>query len=78
MKVLEELRAMASMPGPAAKLSGELCKITQQYKNKEFSKEEYEFLVNEIVDVRAQQETANDEIACRYIIESAKMLLSAM
>jgi hypothetical protein len=72
--MIEQLRELAGMGGPAAKLANELLVIRQQYESNELSLEEYQFLVKEIADVRAQQELASDEIACRYIVAAATAL----
>jgi hypothetical protein len=72
--MIEQLRELAGLGGPAAKLANELLVIREQYEANELSLEEYQFLVQEIADVRAQQELASDEIACRYIIAAARAL----
>jgi len=73
--MLEQLRELVGMGGPAAKLANELLVIREQYESNELSLEEYRFLLKEISDVRAQQELANDELACRYIIAAASAML---
>jgi hypothetical protein len=76
--VLESLREQVGMAGPAAELANELLLITEQYQVGELNREEYGYLVQEIADVRAQQELAHDEIACRYIVDAATMLLAVV
>jgi hypothetical protein len=76
--VLESLREQVGMAGPAAELANELLLITEQYQDGELNREEYGYLVQEIADVRAQQELAHDEIACRYIVDAATMLLAVV
>lgn len=76
--VLESLREQVGMAGPAAELANELLLIAEQYQNGELNREEYGYLVQEIADVRAQQELAHDEIACRYIVDAATMLLAVI
>lgn len=76
--ILESLREQVGMAGPAAELANELLLITEQYQNGELNREEYGYLVQEIADVRAQQELAHDEIACRYIVDAATMLLAVV
>ena len=78
MSVLESLREAASLPGPAGILANELLVIRDNYEQGELTKEEYEFLLNEITEIKAQQQLANDELACRYIVSAAKVLLSAI
>jgi hypothetical protein len=46
------------------------------YTNGLLTKEEYDFLLQDIKDVRAQQDLANDEMACRFICQAAQVLLS--
>lgn len=74
--MLEQLREAAGMGGPAAKLANELLVIRENYERGQLSKEEYEYLVNEIAEIRAQQELATDEVACRWIVAAAKVLIS--
>ena len=74
--MLEQLREAAGMGGPAAALANELLVIRENYEQGQLSKEEYEYLVNEIADIRAQQELATDEVACRWIVAAAKALIS--
>jgi hypothetical protein len=52
--------------------------IRDNFEKGELSQEEYQFLLNEIADIRAQQELANDEIACRWIAEVAKGLAAVV
>ena len=73
-KMIEELREVAGMGGPAAGLANELLVIRQQYENQELTLEEYQFLVDQIAEVKAAQELSSDEQACRYIIAAAKAL----
>jgi len=74
--MLEQLREAAGMGGPAAALANELLVIRENYEQGQLSKEEYEYLVNEIAEIRAQQELATDEVACRWIVAAAKALIS--
>jgi phage tail tape-measure protein len=78
MSILNELREQAGLGGPAASLANELLVIHENYAQGELSSEEYAFLIQEIADIRAQQELASDEIACRWIVAAASALLSAM
>lgn len=72
--MLEELREVAGLGGPAAGLANELLVIRDNYEQGQLTVEEYQFLVTEIADIRAQQDLANDEQACRYIVAAAKAL----
>jgi hypothetical protein len=71
---LESLREQAGLGGSAAQLANELLVLNDKRSVGELTDEEYQFLVTEIADVRAQQELANDEVACRYIVQMAQIL----
>jgi hypothetical protein len=75
---LESLREQAGLGGSAAQLANELLVLTDKRSTGELTDEEYQFLVTEIADIRAQQELANDEVACRYIVQMAQILASAI
>jgi aspartate/glutamate racemase len=72
--MLEQLREVAGMGGPASSLANEMLVIREQYENSQLNSEEYQFLMEQIAEVRAAQELSNDEQACRYIISAAKAL----
>ena len=72
--MLEELREVAGMGGPAAVLANELLVIREQYETQQLTLEEYQYLVTQIAEVRAAQDLSNDEQACRYIIAAAQAL----
>ena len=72
--MLEELREVAGMGGPASVLANELLVIREQYESQELTLEEYQYLVTQIAQVRAAQDLSNDEQACRYIIAAAQAL----
>ena len=78
MSILNELREQAGLGGPAASLANELLVIHENYAAGQLTSEEYAFLLQEIADIRAQQELASDEIACRWFVAAASALLSAM
>ena len=78
MSILNELREQAGLGGPAASLANELLVIHENYAQGQLSSEEYAFLLQEIADIRAQQELASDEIACRWIVAAASALISVM
>jgi hypothetical protein len=77
MSILNELREQAGLGGPAASLANELLVIHENYAEGQLTSEEYAFLLQEIADIRAQQELASDEIACRWIVAAAKVLIAA-
>lgn len=72
--MLEELREVAGLGGPAAGLANELLVLRDQYESQQLNLEEYQFLVNQIAEVRAAQELSNDEISMRYIVAAAQAL----
>jgi hypothetical protein len=72
--MLEELRELAGLGGPAAVLANELLVLREQYETQQLTLEEYQYLVTQIAEVRAAQELSNDEQACRYIIAAAQAL----
>lgn len=76
MNLFNELREQAGLGGPAAALANELLVIRDEYASGHLNREEYEFLLSEIASVRAQQELASDEIACRWIVAAAQTMLS--
>jgi len=78
MSILNDLREQAGLGGPAASLANELLVIHENYAAGQLTSDEYAFLLQEIADIRAQQELASDEIACRWIVSAASALLSAM
>jgi phage tail tape-measure protein len=77
MSILNELREQAGLGGPAASLANELLVIHENYAEGQLSSEEYAYLLQEIADIRAQQELASDEIACRWIVAAAQALIAA-
>lgn len=72
--MLEQLREVAGMGGPAATLANELLVLREQYEQQQLTLEEYQYLVNQIAEVRAAQDLSNDEQACRYIVAAAQAL----
>lgn len=76
--ILEQLREVAGQGGPAAALANELLVLTDKKAIGELSQEEFDYLVREIAEVRAQQDLANDEIACRWIVAAAQAVLAVV
>ena len=72
--MLEELREVAGMGGPAAALANELLVLREQYESSELNLEEYQFLVQQVAEVKAAQELSNDEQAFRYIVSAANAI----
>jgi hypothetical protein len=69
--MLEQLREVAGMGGPAAALANELLVLRDQYESQELTLDEYQFLVQQVAEVKAAQELATDEQALRYIVAAA-------
>ena len=69
--MLEQLREVAGMGGPAAVLANELLVLREQYESSELTADEYQFLVQQVAEVKAAQELATDEQAMRYIVAAA-------
>ena len=78
MSILNELREQVGLGGPAASLANEMLVIHENYAQGQLTSEEYGFLLQEIADIRAQQELASDEIAMRWIVAAAQGLLAVM
>lgn len=76
MSLFNELREMSGQEGPAGKLAADLIAFREDYTRGDLSRDEYEFLVGEVASVRAQQELASDEVACRWICAAAEAMLS--
>ena len=62
--------------GPAAGLANELLVLAEQRQAGQLSAEEYQFLIQQIAEVRAAQELSNDEQAVRFIVSAASALYS--
>ena len=76
MSVLDGLREQAGLGGPAAALANELLVIRDNYEQGLLNTEEYNYLLQEIAQIRAQQELATDEVACRWIVAAAEALIA--
>ncbi|ATV46390.1 hypothetical protein [Lake Baikal phage Baikal-20-5m-C28] len=72
---LEQLREQAGLGGSASILANEILVLCDQRSQGLLSREEYEFLMQDIALVKAQSQLADDEIACRFIIQSVQALL---
>jgi hypothetical protein len=69
--MLEQLREVAGLGGPASVLANELLVLREQYEAQELTLEEFQFLVQQVAEVKAAQELATDEQALRYIVSAA-------
>jgi hypothetical protein len=76
MSILNDLREQAGLGGLASVLANELLVIRENFEQGQLSREEYDYLLQEIASVRAQQELASDEIACRWIAAAAQALIA--
>jgi hypothetical protein len=74
--MLEELREVAGMGGPAAALANEMLVLTEQLQSGELSRDDFNYLLQQIAEVRAAQDLSNDEQACRWIVAAASALAS--
>jgi hypothetical protein len=72
--MIEELREVVGMGGPAAGLANELLVLREQYESEQLSKDEYQFLVQQVWEVKAAQELSSDEQAFRYIVSAAQAM----
>jgi hypothetical protein len=72
--MLEQLREVAGMGGPAAALANELLVLREQYETGQLNLEEYQFLVQQVAEVKAAQELSTDEQAFRYIVSAANAI----
>lgn len=74
-EILSEIREACGNDAKGA-LAIEMLSFYDQYKNGDLDKDEYEFLIKEIAEVRAADELAGDEVACRWAVLAATNLLS--
>lgn len=56
----------------------EMKSFHEDFINGHLSKEEYDFLISEIKDIRAAQELADDEETCRMVVAAAEILMSVV
>ena len=52
--------------------------LAEQRQAGQLSAEEYQFLLQQIAEVRAAQELASDEQAMRYIVQAANVLATVV
>lgn len=76
MTALEALREAAMEPTKLGTLAYDMMLIVDQYNNQLMSRDEFEYLVKEIANVKAAQHLADDENASRWIASIASSLLS--
>lgn len=77
-QLLAQIREQAGLGGPTASLANELLVISEQYQAGEITREEFDFVVKDIANVKAATQLANDEVACRWVIAAATTIISAV
>ena len=75
IKVLEELKLVDSV---CEQLATEMQTIEDAYARGDLSREERDYLLTEICEVRAAREAAGNEIAMRKIVAAARVLLAVI
>ena len=78
MSVLNELKSAMSEPGIKGALAQQLHDITEQYNDGILTEVEFKDLVNQIADVQANAELAQDEVTARWVVNIAKVILAAV
>ena len=73
IKILEELKLVDST---CKQLAMEMQTIEDAYAKGDLSREERDYLLTEICEVRAARETAGNEIAMRQVVAAARALLA--
>lgn len=76
MTAIEALRDASIEPTKLGSLAYEMTLICDQYNNQLMSREEFEYLIKEVANVKAAQHLADDEHASRWIVSVASALLS--
>lgn len=76
MTAMEALREAAVEPTKLGSLAYEMTLIVDQYNNQLMSRDEFEYLIKEIANVKAAQHLADDENASRWIVAVASALVS--
>lgn len=70
---LDHLLAEAHKDPGAKEFAGEIADILTAYRNEEITREEAQYLLNEMKDVRAAESLAGQEVALRYIVQACEM-----
>lgn len=76
MTAMEALREQSMEPTKLGSLAYEMTLIVDQYNNQLMSRDEFEYLIREIANVKAAQHLADDENASRWVVSVASALLS--
>ena len=72
--MLDELREVASLGGPACRLANDILVLRQDYEDNLISLQNYQTGMNQIAEIRAKFELQNYPEMCSYIIAVAKTL----
>ena len=72
MSVLNELREAMGEPGIKGALAQQLHDITEQYNDGILTDVEFKDLVNQIGDVQANADLADDEVTSRWVVNITK------
>lgn len=78
MSILAELQEAMNDDGIKGQLASELHDITEQYNDGILNDEEYKTLVEQIGDVTANLDLANDEVASRWVVNITQAILSVV
>ena len=78
MSVLNELKSAMTEPGIKGALAQQLHDITEQYNDGILTDAEFKDLVEQIGDVQANAELAQDEVTSRWVVNITKVILSAV
>jgi hypothetical protein len=78
MSVLDDLRTAMKEPGIKGSLATQLHDITEQYNDGILTEVEFKDLVEQIGDVQANADLADDEVTSRWVVNITKVILSAV
>ena len=78
MSILQELQEAMEDDGIKGQLATQLHDITEQYNDGILSDEEYKDLVQQIADVKNNDELAGDEITSRWVVNITSAILSVV
>ena len=76
VSLFEQLQQQAGLGGAKGLLATEMLEFYNQYTQGSLSKEEYQYLMDDIAKVRSQQELAEDEMACRWFAAAAGVMFN--
>jgi hypothetical protein len=76
--IISELEQQAGLSTACGELSREILVLTNQVQTGQITKQDYQYLMEQIVQVKAANSLANDEVAVRFIYQAASALVSAI